>query len=287
MNTARCECMSHRAGAAALTGMTTFRYVTWLLLGLFLALAACDKSSVVLHNTVDSGNNKDGHNAGSDGSGDGVCSVAPWEFPTSNLEPPWVTNSCPSGGCPGTTACVHAAIAGGIVELGCAPVPGACEGAPSCGCMGCVCGSGAPCGEDGQNLLVCETPTLSTRKAKTDIAYVDADERAALARDALAIPLARYRYKTEAPGARRRLGFIIEDQPDPSPAVLSDRNHVDEYGYASMLLATVQEQAKQIAELRARVDRLERTQDHTFASSSAVRPSYSASTAMPALAVMP
>jgi hypothetical protein len=250
VNAARRECVSHRAGLTALTGMMTFRYVTCL----WLALAACDKSSVVLHGTVD------GPLGGSDGSSDsgGSCSVAPWEWPTTNLEPPWVTNSCPSGGCPGGTACVHAAIAGGVVDLGCAPVPGPCEGAPSCGCMGCVCGSGAPCGVDGPTDLVCETPTLSTRKAKTDIAYVTADQRAALAREALAIPLARYRYKTEAPDARRRLGFIIEDQPDPSPAVLSDRNHVDEYGYTSMLLATVQEQAKQIAELRERVDQLER-----------------------------
>jgi hypothetical protein len=95
------------------------------------------------------------------------------------------------------------------------------------------------------------------RSAKADIVYVGDGEREALAREAVAIPLARYRYKNEPEDARRRLGFIIDDQPDPSPAVDSDRSHVDLYGYASMMLATVQTQAKELEELRERVRRLE------------------------------
>jgi hypothetical protein len=86
---------------------------------------------------------------------------------------------------------------------------------------------------------------------------VDDKERAALARQTLGIPLARYRYKEEPPDARRRPGFIIDDQPDPSPAVLADRTHVDEYGYTSMLLATVQQQSKELRELRRRIEELE------------------------------
>jgi hypothetical protein len=73
----------------------------------------------------------------------------------------------------------------------------------------------------------------------------------------MSISLASYSYKNDPPTARRRLGFIIDDQPDPSFAVDDDRTHVDLYGYTSMLLATVQEQQKEIAELKRRVDRLE------------------------------
>jgi hypothetical protein len=195
--------------------------------------------------------------SGSDGSN---ASCAPWNF-GSATEPAWVTMSCPSGGCPTSTTCVHATIAAGLPELGCAPVPTVCDSAPSCACMSCVCGTNSTC-QDGTALdpgVICDTQTVSSRTVKADIAYVEADERAALAQQALAIPLARYRYKTEPKDARHRLGFIIEDQPNPSPAVLADRMHVDEYGYTSMLLATVQQQAKELAELRERIDRLERS----------------------------
>jgi hypothetical protein len=126
--------------------------------------------------------------------------------------------------------------------------------------MGCVCGDAGivlGCTSDPMHALVCQTATLSSRAFKADIEYLGEEERASLARQALSIPLAQYRYKTEPSSARRRLGFIIEDQPDASPAVEADRRHVDQYGYASMLLATIQEQAKEIAELRARVERLE------------------------------
>ena len=107
----------------------------------------------------------------------------------------------------------------------------------------------------------CSDGTVSRRAFKDDVAYVSDQEREELAHQALDIPLARYRYKNEPPDARRRLGFLIDDQPDPSPAVAADRTHVDEYGYTSMLLATVQQQAKEIDALRLRVDALERRRD--------------------------
>jgi len=119
-----------------------------------------------------------------------------------------------------------------------------------------VCGS-LPCADAGDG-VVCETPTQSRRAAKTDIDYVTDDERDELAREALEIRLARYRYKSEPPDARRRLGFLIDDQPDPSPAGLEDREHVDQYGYTSLLLATVQRQEKEIHALEARLHELER-----------------------------
>lgn len=83
-------------------------------------------------------------------------------------------------------------------------------------------------------------------------------ERAELANEALSIPLARYRYKTEPETDPRHLGFIIDDQPASSPAVASDATHVDLYGYTSMLVATVQEQQKQIDELKKQVAALRR-----------------------------
>jgi hypothetical protein len=214
------------------------------------------------------GNGTEGKDAGdSDAakSGDAGCAVAPWAL-GEKPEPSWATG-CPEGGCPSGTACVGAGVADTVIAVGCAPIPASCGGTPSCECMGCVCGGPAPpvggCGggagvtPDGTKLaLSCNTGTVSLRSAKADIVYVGDGEREALAREALAIPLARYRYKNESEDARRRLGFIIDDQPEPSPAVDGDRSHVDLYGYASMMLAAVQTQAKELEELRERVRRL-------------------------------
>ena len=125
--------------------------------------------------------------------------------------------------------------------------------------MACMCALGG-CGDDSTgagNRISCSNGTISKRAAKKDIIYVDDEEREAIARQALGVSLAPYRYKNEPRDARRRLGFIIDDQPNPSPAVLEDRTHIDEYGYTSMLLATVQQQAKELAELRRRIESLE------------------------------
>jgi hypothetical protein len=215
------------------------------------SLAACqERSGTVLHGGPDAC-------GGTSGDG-GACATPPW-FPNTGAEPSWVTGSCPAAGCPLGTTCVRASIAAAIVQLGCAPIPASCGGNPLCSCMGCVCGGTSTC--DTQTLhtgILCDTGTVSRRSAKDDVVYVGSDERAALAREALAIPLARYRYKGEPSDARRRLGFVIDDQPDPSPAVHADRMHVDEYGYTSMLLATVQQQAREISELRRRLEQLER-----------------------------
>jgi len=189
----------------------------------------------------------------------GTCDELAWRWGTNDPEPSWVTGSCPAGGCPSGTTCVHGAVAAALLSLGCAPVPPSCTGEPTCGCMGCICGSTQCIGVHPAGYsFECDTQTESRRSAKTDISYVDDAARDALARQTLTVRLARYRYKNEAPEARRRLGFIIDDQPDPSPAVLADREHVDEYGYTSMLLATVQQQARELEALRRRVEALER-----------------------------
>jgi hypothetical protein len=90
---------------------------------------------------------------------------------------------------------------------------------------------------------------VSTARAKQDIAYVGPEDAARLADDLMRVRLATYRYK--GADASSHLGFIIEDMPQGSPAVMASRERVDLYGYVSMTVATLQEQQK-------RIDRLER-----------------------------
>ena len=67
----------------------------------------------------------------------------------------------------------------------------------------------------------------------------------------LRLRLATYHYKPEVSDpSRAHLGFIIEDTPPATPAVDAQREHVDLYGYMSMLVATLQVQEKEIADLR-------------------------------------
>ena len=104
---------------------------------------------------------------------------------------------------------------------------------------------------------------ISRRETKRDVRYLDRSQVEELHRDLLRVPLARYRYRAEGPGARERLGFVIEDV-EPSPGVDSERDRVDLYGLATMAVAGLQAQAREIArleaeirDLRARLDALE------------------------------
>jgi len=186
------------------------------------------------------------------------CGVGCFAQPVPSGHPPeweWEKEYCPDAGCPSGSVCL--AGTGNFTPLswGCVPVPAACAGTPSCACMGCVCAAGCI---DTFRGLTCDDTAISRRELKDDVRYLDEEARSALARQTLQIPLARYRYKDEPASARRRLGFLIDDQPNPSPAVMEDRLHVDEYGYTSMLLVTVQQQAREIAELQKRLEALER-----------------------------
>ena len=163
--------------------------------------------------------------------------------------------ACPA--CEAGTLCVFGGCGGGGHFAYCAPVPAECDGAPSCGCMGCECKEEGPCLWVGDVGMSCRG-TTSRRDKKREIRYVDDAERAELADRALSIPLASYQYKTDPAAARRRLGFIIDDQPDPSFAVDGDRTHVDLYGYTSLLLATVQQQHQEIEAMQRRLDALEK-----------------------------
>lgn len=97
---------------------------------------------------------------------------------------------------------------------------------------------------------------ISTRAAKEDIHYLSESEIARMAATTEAMRVASYRYRSAAFGAPgRHLGFIIEDSPDV-PAVSPSHRNVDLYGFASMLLATSQAQARRIEALEREVARL-------------------------------
>jgi hypothetical protein len=119
--------------------------------------------------------------------------------------------------------------------------------------------------ECGQTVIECRNSVwnlpnggcpISSASFKRDIAYVDQEEAERLRQDLMSVRLAKYRYKTgdDAP----HLGFIIEDMPPGSPAVLPSRERVDLYGYVSMAVATLQRQEKEIDALKAEVTRLSR-----------------------------
>ncbi len=129
----------------------------------------------------------------------------------------------------------------------------------SCATAGETCGMRNPnlnCGAIEQ----CDThdPTMnfggcpmSSRKFKDGIRYVDGSGLEQLHDETMALRLATYQYKPEAADPNpQHLGFIIEDTPLASPAVDRSREHVDLYGYMSMLVATMQVQEKEIAQLR-------------------------------------
>lgn len=113
---------------------------------------------------------------------------------------------------------------------------------------------GATCDpQDGCNALrVCATedPTqqeggcpISRARYKHGITYVGDAERASLGQQALGMKLARWRYNAEGAEGPEHLGFIIDDAPQ-SFAVLPSGERVDVYGYTSLVLAAVQDEAE-------------------------------------------
>lgn len=100
---------------------------------------------------------------------------------------------------------------------------------------------------------------ISRARHKEDIRYLDDADRARLRDALLETRLATYRYKASPAGSPKRLGFLIDDVlrgDAASPAVSADGETVDLYGYASMTVAAVQAQARELAELRAEVKAL-------------------------------
>ena len=97
---------------------------------------------------------------------------------------------------------------------------------------------------------------ISTRRAKRDIVYLTDAEVDALAAQLRGTRLATWEYTIPAMAGRRRLGFILEDQPG-SFAVDPEHSQVDLYGYASLLAATVQSQDRELRALTRRLEQLE------------------------------
>jgi hypothetical protein len=136
----------------------------------------------------------------------------------------------------------------------CAP-----KGSP-CTVAGQTCGtaSDANCG----STFVCaaKDPTttmpcpISSRTQKEGIRYLSESELQKLHDETLRTRLASYEYKKDRQLPEgEHLGFIIEDQPNDSPAVRANREQVDLYGYVSMVVATMQVQEKELARLREEV----------------------------------
>ncbi len=132
----------------------------------------------------------------------------------------------------------------------------------SCNGEGTQCDPSLGCGVN----LICakSDPTMnpggcpiSRARFKDDIRYLDAQERAQVAEQLLATPLARWRYKHD-PTHSDHVGFIIEDV-EPSPSVDGDK--VNLYGYTSMAVATLQVQAEQLRALQAEIAQLHKQLD--------------------------
>lgn len=126
---------------------------------------------------------------------------------------------------------------------------------------------GATCDpQDSCNALVicaAEDPTqqeggcpISRKRHKRDIRYLGDAEQASLATAAAEMKLARWSYNWDPRGAPPHLGFLIDDV-EGSPAVTADGDHVDLYGYTSVVLALAQEQGRTIAAQAARLDEQE------------------------------
>lgn len=151
----------------------------------------------------------------------------------------------------------------------CSTYRGPFDGVPVCASET----AGDPCSDDGaqcdlendcNQFLVCAESDpqdqtggcpISKQDAKRDIAYLGADQREQLRKDAVAMKLATWRYRHEADDARPHLGFVIDDQPT-SPAVRTDGERVDLYGYTSLVLAALQAQEAELTALKAEVKTL-------------------------------
>ena len=128
---------------------------------------------------------------------------------------------------------------------------------------------GDPCAPDGdlcdpQNgcnaQYLCSTvdPTaggcpISRRAWKQNIDYLEQADIEELAKQLLALKLARYNLTVPGQDDARRLGFILEDAPQLASV---DGDHVDLYTYTSMLVAGLQAQQGEIEELRRQIDEL-------------------------------
>jgi hypothetical protein len=105
---------------------------------------------------------------------------------------------------------------------------------------------------------------ISLRSKKTEIHYLKESDERLLSEALFSMKLADWRYLTEPSGTKHHLGFIIDDLPKESPAVLPRGDQVNMYGYTSMAVAALKtqqniilEQKKKLEEQDARLKSLE------------------------------
>jgi len=103
------------------------------------------------------------------------------------------------------------------------------------------------------------TCPISRARHKDSISFLGASELEQVRDEFLRMKMARWHYKTEPVATREHLGFIIDEQPADSPAVMGNGERVDLYGYTSMAAATLQVQQKQIEALEREVQALRET----------------------------
>jgi hypothetical protein len=173
------------------------------------------------------------------------------------------THSCgPSSSCPSCTtgACCGTACCGPGEWCDLSGVTPLCRCWSNAGCTdGNICAQGgvpisdpAACG-----ITCCGGPgrsncPLSRRDFKRDIERLGQDDLARIYDELRKLQLSTYRYKAEASGTPRHLGFIIDDTKTPYP-INADGMSVDLYGYLSMSVAAIQIQSREIEALRAEV----------------------------------
>jgi len=175
------------------------------------------------------------------------------------VDAPACSAAAPS--CPGDLRCSTSATGpdgqgrccppGTQFEVSIADFMGCCPDGDDCGCTQGMC-------------------PISVRSAKADIRYLAPSDLDALRRELLGVRLATYRYAQDE-RRQRRLGFIIDDGP-PQTSVAADGAHVDLYGYASLAVAALQSQARELDALHAEVDALRREVEQLRAALSAARP---------------
>jgi hypothetical protein len=168
---------------------------------------------------------------------------------------PVVTGRCGSPQLQWYTTCGYPVCRAGVDA-------GAADAGPACPKIGTPCatqgqGCGTPSDDNCGVTLVCSDHDpksmgcpISSREFKNGISYLDDAELERLHDETLGIRLATYNYDSRVADPHpTHLGFIIEDAPE-TPAADTARHRVDLYGYMSMVVATMQVQEKEMADLR-------------------------------------
>lgn len=105
---------------------------------------------------------------------------------------------------------------------------------------------------------LCGGINASRRAVKKNIHYLSDTEAQRLYDQLRDFRLASWQYTFPGASPATHLGFIIDDV-EPSPSVAENGAAVDLYGYASMAVAAVQTQAREIDELKRTVADLQRS----------------------------